>query len=381
MSGSITEDIAEDTSERTQKIPSDVLPVIDYVETCLEKLAKEGFFLVGEQGGRIYQSQGGDTPDWSDSLEGAVFLTYNNKRVPYFINLPVSCALGDTSVPDYPSDIFPYPYEHWIDPDTPDMTQLRYRLADCFGDFNSIDREIMLRDLSSYIQDNLDRCDLSSFRSFRINMTSASAEVIPLKDDTQVKLNYVIDLTNVNTGTRTRLTEFNAKIDLNLDKLINFSNDIMQEDVDDPNFDIRQSFDEFDVTVSQDVYNKDDLVSITSDRLILDGNQFKFSFARRNRYPVLEFVYDESFDSVILEVGNQTKYDEVIHQEFRTLDPDEDSVDVKVIVGPNKLNPHILTDTNPYTITFADVNTMGRVIVWINASDGQYADYQEFIIT
>ena len=47
-------------------------------------------------------------------------------------------------------------------------------------------------------------------------------------------------------------------------------------------------------------------------------------------------------------------------------------------MGPNKGNPQELTKTNSYTIDYSDQFNLKKIIIRIQASDGQYTDYQDF---
>src|SRR3989338_2677463 len=48
----------------------DSRPIKEFIEKCLDKLAKDALILLGRQGGQIYTSQGGTTVDYSDTDEG-----------------------------------------------------------------------------------------------------------------------------------------------------------------------------------------------------------------------------------------------------------------------------------------------------------------------
>jgi uncharacterized protein YpmB len=55
FSGHIKEKEAEAETIKTQKIPSDLEPLVNYIEACIEDAAKDGIFLLGKQGGAIYK--------------------------------------------------------------------------------------------------------------------------------------------------------------------------------------------------------------------------------------------------------------------------------------------------------------------------------------
>jgi len=71
--------MAKTRSGEIGKVPVEIQPVKTYIESCLDKVAKEGLDLIGKQGGYIYESQGG--------MVGCCNITYIDKNNKEFNSL------------------------------------------------------------------------------------------------------------------------------------------------------------------------------------------------------------------------------------------------------------------------------------------------------
>ena len=71
---------------------SAVQPVKEYVLSCLDVVSSDALEFVGKQGGRLFVSQGGITPDPVDSELGVRFLEYDYALLPYSI-VPIAYQL------------------------------------------------------------------------------------------------------------------------------------------------------------------------------------------------------------------------------------------------------------------------------------------------
>ena len=111
-----------ETKQTTQRLEQlGLQPLQDYVNTCLSLATKEGLKLIGKQGGTIYASQGGLTPDYTDEKQ---YITQEETKVPYLIMPPEgnvgntdcnteedceeNCCLFQSEPPGYPYLGFPY---------------------------------------------------------------------------------------------------------------------------------------------------------------------------------------------------------------------------------------------------------------------------------
>ena len=63
LKGTTEKEISVQELIKSQEIPNEIKPITTYVTASLDTAAREGLYLVGMQGGYIYESQGGLTPD------------------------------------------------------------------------------------------------------------------------------------------------------------------------------------------------------------------------------------------------------------------------------------------------------------------------------
>lgn len=365
---------AEEKTTETQKTPSDLKPLTNYAEACFEEVAKKGLRLLGNQGGNIYESQGGKKTNYQNYMEGKFYLEYNNYKVPYKILLPVAGLTCDPNIPNYPTkSLFPYPYKQTQTTPQTDfnnpiyLNDKRYHHQDCFGKRRVLDSERSLEDLQSYMEFKIpEECSFSSFKNYNVVSTEPKVNIESFTKSTVFNITYPLTITNKNTQTETSLHNFRISLKFSIEELYNYINDIIELDVSDPTFDIglKDPDYDFDVLISHNIYQNDDVITISSDSLVLSGIPYNFVFARRNRYPILEYVYNTSFTSLS---STEFSWNDIIHQELKAVDPDEDNVNIIVTLGQGH-NSFILTKNIQYPITNQLVN--------ISVSDGQYSDYQ-----
>ncbi|MDD5087078.1 MAG: hypothetical protein PHV16_04985, partial [Candidatus Nanoarchaeia archaeon] len=113
LKSSSYQQISEEGIIKAQKIPKEALPVTNYVTTQLDEATKKGLYLIGRQGGYIYESQGGIIPDPSK------FITYDTSTPTYEDKHKVSYCIETQNEriinyyfpdpPYYPWAFYPYP--------------------------------------------------------------------------------------------------------------------------------------------------------------------------------------------------------------------------------------------------------------------------------
>lgn len=394
LMNSVKIDNMKDTTLDTQKIPSDLKPLVKYLEKCVETIAKQGMFLLAEQGGYIYMSQGGNSIDLLPLEEGNLFLTHTPQAIPRKIQYRIkgeylNSGACNASLPGYPTKYkIPYPYKT-SDNFSLDFNKIsylndkKYDYTSCFGTKTAdFDPDNAFLALETYINNTIKaRCNLSVFKNYRSDLPESNVYIEGTSSTTKFKISYPITLTNINTGAKTTLKEFYTSIKLSLSELYKFANSIIQLDTSDPTYNIQQINPQtgFEVFVIPDVLNNDDVIRVVSPNIKLDGIPFELNFARQNRYPILEYVYDTSFSNISLIAGTKVYWANVIHQNISAVDPDEDIVTITVkIERPSfvKLN---LTKTTPYTIQPGDVSCGSppcKLIFNITVADSALEDYQ-----
>src|SRR3989344_6023092 len=76
--------------ERSQETNFELQPIKEYMQQCLDKASSDALNLIGQQGGYIYTSQGGNLVDFSESDEGIMFTKNNQYKVVYNVLPPRS---------------------------------------------------------------------------------------------------------------------------------------------------------------------------------------------------------------------------------------------------------------------------------------------------
>jgi hypothetical protein len=321
----------EQTTEiatKAQRTTTELEPVINYVQACLENVAKDGLFLIGKQGGSIFKSQGGMKTDYPDEWEGRAFASIQDGDETYRVTYRILAASASVAsscsatLPDYPvkNDDEKYPR----------ISGEKYDYPYCFGTRRELIPSYLfdspMRDLKSYLEKKVkEECDVSVFKNFQFEFPGepeASIESTPTQ--THFILDYPITVINPLTGSTTDLKEFRATIRFSLSKLFDFVNDLAEQDVSDPRSNINMGTADFAISTTP-LPNKDSLISISSTKFMIDTKPFTFRFARRNRYPALESI-DFSIPS-----GSQVSFDGVntltvgaTAHELKAVDPDEE---------------------------------------------------------
>ena len=360
-------------------LSTELEPIKNYIETCVEQVAKDGIFLLGKQSGYIYRSQGGKRYDQSPAGKGYQYINFpedSDNMVIYRITSSIEDTANQckTQAPEYPVTNPKYPY---LDETPVNLDVKNYRKDNCFGKGKYTNKKIIAKDLKSYIESNVNiRCTLDSFPEFEIVGETATANVSILDGETTVLLDYPLSIKNTNSGTRSNLRYFTSRISFSMKRVLDLVDIIIEKDVDDPTYRLTRAirnYDDFSISVINDVHGKDDIVVITSnsDDFKIDGTPFEFYFARKNRPPVLEYVHNFTHNFVF-ENYLFIDYEDVIGQELTAVDPDEDSTEITVYIWDNR--QHILDESNPYEILHQDY-AAGYIDFVIVASDGELEDY------
>ncbi|MCK5283531.1 MAG: hypothetical protein KAK00_09075 [Nanoarchaeota archaeon] len=377
-----------DRTETINMIPSELQPLVNYMDTCVETVAKKGMFLLGSQGGLIYTTQGGNIQDYRDESLGTLYLEYpesDSRKVPYLIGKSGSSGSCISSLPRYPLEFNKYyPYgKRGNFSDEEYLSKIDYtQVENCFGRKTLSSLDSFLFSLKHYIESHVKTdCTFEAFKNFNVISSDATATIENTPSQTNIKVNYPLEITHVNTQARNKQEEFRAAIPLSLQSLREFTKTIIELDINDPKYNIRTETTDkaFNVFVLSDNYNHDDIIIISSDSFKLDGKKFEFVFARRNRPPALEYVYNTSFGEVELKEGDLVRFADVINQELAAVDPDEDEVKISVNVGKGT-SKRELTEQTSYKITYSDAEECGfsecKISINITATDGEYTDYQ-----
>ena len=345
----------------------DVQPVINYLESCIDQTAKYGMALLGKQGGFIYEGQGGSSPQRAHLLDDSGF------KVPFRILSPDLGGMCIKSPPAYPTNnpIYPFTDERY--------SSKAYSTLSCFGDAIPLDISKSLEALESFVQANLPaRCNASApglFPGLVIRHSSPTIEIVDKNPTLQVLVTYPMNISNPKTGLSSIVSRFQKDIAFDIHSLYTFVNDRITKDRSDPTYNLTAllSADEYLVfSHSSPSYGAgDDLITVQTREPILEGKRYSFSFARRNRPPVLEYAHEiHPLSSV--SVGSEIRYEDIIGQKLAAVDPDEDDLNIKVFIGWDQIE---FMPGSKYKVRVEDKNS-GHVSIKIDVSDGYLKDFQ-----
>ena len=359
LSKSAVKKQSQQNIKRIQETAIDTYSIKEFVQKCIDKLAKDAIVLLGKQGGYIYASQGGTLVDYADTDEGLFFVKHNNLKVAYNILPPKFAAppyLSDT--PDYPWLTFPYK--------TPISN------AEIFEGFfgisnipplnssegpNSIQTQI-----ETFIDNNMPSCaDFSIFekQGFEISMESAKTSVIIGSSDIAIKSKLPIIITNAATKEITQLNDFSTSINIRLRDAYFFVKELIGNDIKNIKFDIgdkKNNKDFINIQIIKNKFSNDDLIIITDEELLINGAPYEYTFSRRNRAPALYYIRKSTLSFQHGYIINQT--DLLQNSQLKAEDPDEDNYTFTITPAlPKKLE-------------------VPQIKFKVEVNDGKLSDYQ-----
>lgn len=358
------------SAARVQDLVFEPRPIKEFTNVCLEDMAKEAIFLLGRQGGYLFISQGGTVVDFPETDEGVMFVNYNNYRVVYNLLPPspgFSIAPYSPDLPSYPWNTFPFESES----SNEEIFE---------GFFGTVNMRPLTRlqgphsiqsQIETFIERNIMDClDFTSFaESFEIVVEEPEAEVIIANKDVSVRLKLPITISNPTTQERVSFDDFSTKLDVKLRDMYFFVKDLIKNDVQNIKFDISDRANNkasFNIDVVRDVYSSDDLITISDEKSLINGDPYKYSFARKNRAPALHYRKNNLFE--LWQQGHLiTRQDLLQGEELKGYDPDEDPLDFDI--KEHQLSVTFPVNLNRPVITF-----------YAEVTDGKETDFQELIV-
>ncbi len=310
---------------RAQEIPDEIKPITTYVTTSLDTAAREGLYLVGMQGGCIYEDQGG--------------LTYDNTKTIFYDEHNVSYGINKQET-EYLSFYQPYPPEYPWDSPNP-VNKFPYIVGTLninsgyFGDYNlpplngsgpSIKSQLEYF-ITSYLQKNIN-LTIFSEQGFDITAGEMNVSVVIGKNDVTAFLTYPLTITKKSTNELTNISYFYTNPQIRLRTIYNLAHEIINEDIvkilfniSDPNNN-RDSMTIKKITDANPT-DHDDIIIIRDDKSMLYAKPYTFQFARENRYPALHHI-DHVSPFSLNPFHEITKEEMHLKIDPKAYDPDED---------------------------------------------------------
>ncbi|MEM2121472.1 MAG: hypothetical protein QXU20_02330, partial [Candidatus Woesearchaeota archaeon] len=277
-----------------EKINADIFK--NYIDDCLKNNLEEAIFLLGRQGGYIYENQGGINFNGKTG-------NYKGYKVVYRVtNFDTNIILPP---PEYPC-IVGWPNCNFMHEDQFIFGNALYRAA--------CNKEIVLpgylcsapnyRDsaqeqIEKYIITKIQDCNIKSLAEeygVDLKFSKPKAEVFLGNDDVSVKLDYNIKI-NSSSGT-TNINNFEAKVKIKLKNIYDFINEILGKDTNNITYDILDSLKSTKTSINfndleikkERISNGDYIIIIKDKKSKIKGDNYIFQFLIKNRAPALDYI-------------------------------------------------------------------------------------------
>ncbi len=352
--------------KKTQGTAIDINPIKNFISECQNGLAKDSVALIGKQGGYLYKSQNGQIVDYKTTDEGKFYIKFNGIFVTYNILSPkFSIQNFFSATPPYPWSTFPY-----IDDASNEQTYKGFFGIGILPPLNYSDGpNSMQSQMENYIDNNIKECaNFSAFENqgFKFNAGIPKTSVVIGNEDMSAHTTFPVTVTNSLTNEKFDISEFSTKVNVRLKDIYYFVKGLVRNDIGDINFSIRDpknDKDSINVQVVENALSYDDIIIVSDQKSAINGNQYKYVFARKNRAPALHYIKNNELS---FEEGHEITQDDLLGlEELKASDPDEDKLafSIKAMSG----NPNL-----PRTLDSADSPLKFKIEV----TDGKLSDYQ-----
>jgi len=359
-----------------QKIPREVRPITNYVTTQLDDATKKGLYLIGMQGGYIYQSQGGPISDPEE--EGKDFVLYDKNNIYDKHNVSYGIYKYKEIISNYFIPVpryYPWALYPYLSKKTLGKKEVfagffgTNNLPSLNGSLPSIQAQLEYF-ITNYLEKNID-FSIFDTQGFEINDGEINVSVIIGENDVIAFLEYPLGIKKKVTNTITNVTYFYTNPQIRLKKVYNFTDFIINKDITHILFDINDSKNNrggIGVNKTEDAYNYDDIITVYDNKSLLYTEPYEFRFARENRYPALRYnlFIKMTFRDIYAVMGAILKESDIDPIPIAD-DPDED-----VIVFT--YDPPL-----PYTVKPSDfVKGYITLIIYADEKDNPASNYREW---
>jgi hypothetical protein len=390
-----------ETQEKNILTRTEMQPIKDYVESCLDIISEDALELIGRQGIALYSDQGGTLPAPDPNKENIDYLMFESEPVNFLISLEPENLIADngtlvisnskTATEDYhDTTLLVYPWATY--PHDPFTGKTTTYLSSGYGwnhlpPLNRVGPNSVEEQLEGYIQTNMLKCvDWDTFDTFDITTTNPQAQVIFAQSRTLVTFKWNVLIQDEDR--RGVLDSFVTSIPVRMATIHSFMKSIIDQDVSNITFDIFQNETEFDMFIERGYPKGGSVVRIIDPLSRLREKPYEVRFARANRPPALSRVSQEllndpvetsllsgctgatiQFSGNVLTVqpDPQTNCKVDLSLPITGLDADEENVTFAV-TGRTGM---------PHTITTQDLSSPFPCLPYtVTASDGTDTDWQ-----
>jgi hypothetical protein len=328
---------SDDVSTVSYELESGALK--DHISSCISRVASDALEKIGENGGFIYDFQGGKIP-FNDLSLGDDYLPFifqgRNYNVAYGLKKNTACPLVSYAVPDYPisgvsfSDfnlrynsnkncLLSSPphsaYDGFFGSVT--LAKLCYsaRASSC-EDFatGSVMGFSVQRQLEDYVSSNLPLCvNFSSFSNrLNANISSDAPPSVLVEvhnSDILFSVSYPVSIVFEGRKPVVVVADYQVPIAVRFGAFYNFIFNVLSFDSKKPNFDLlshyvsssfwRQGFSvkkiPFACKTCSPPYSSDSLFEFSDAKSLVNGHPFIFRLFVENRRPAIDFISDRSY--------------------------------------------------------------------------------------
>lgn len=341
----------------------------DTITSCLRQITQEGLLLLGEQGGHIFENQGGLTsPNAPPSITAPVgnvgSPTCENDNNCFFYSTP----------PKYPFNTFPF-------------LQGEQTFKGYYG-INNLPPLLPTEGTSSikenleyYISTHVQKCaNLTQFETITISQGTPSAKLIMPQDIAQLEteqtltteLIWDINATDID-GNIAHLERFTIKLPVRLSTIYYITKEYADSDVTDINY---EPTTELPFTIKIQNTTQGSTIQITDTNSNLRGIPYKFTLTRQNRPPALWHI--DNLDKIYVPPEGETTL-RINGNKLTVHQPCEPFIEIELKSSDPDNDPTIFSIDNAQTL---DINAkdIPQKTIRIYAHDAQSADFQDITL-
>ncbi len=268
-----------------------------YAQHCFESGVNRALNLFGKQGGVIYESQGGRTPD--PSTNGVDYSLHLGYKVNYLLFPPEETSSGIffATPPEYPWETYPYLQNGQV----LDSGYFgKTTLAPLYSEYGANSWQ---SELEHFVQNYLNTsCDFQQWKGLNILPAMPNVSVRIAENTTYVLdwqkespenplfiAEWPILVNDKFIRASTRLNKLVYTPNVRLAKLYFFVKSLLIQDSSNMSFSMNGVFPQsFGVTVYHE--SSDSVISVNDQGSVLNNKKFEFWFARKNRPPALWYI-------------------------------------------------------------------------------------------
>ena len=347
-----------------QEAAIDVQPIRNFVSECVNIQTKQALEFLGGQGGYLFNSQGGTLLEYPDYEEGNFFLNFEDKKVVFnILRTRFAAGIYGAKPPKYPWKTFPYEDET--------RTQEVYQAKGAFGMSNlpplnkSYGVHSIQEQIERYIANNIDQClvdETFEEQGFLVQKHDKKVEALINQQDITIRLSYPMEVSNIVSGETTKLEAFTTKVPVRFGQLHAFIKATIEQDTSNIQFDMSKAARSagFSVSVIRDIFEQNDIVTITDEQTRINGRPYSYIFARQNRPPALFYVPEQVSVPRIDPATSSPIFltEDIIIPNYpsglQALDPDEDLIDSSDFSIQPSGSPQFLLPAHEFTIMVSD---------------------------